>query len=200
MPVTFDAGGEGADLEVAGACISRAVDTENVWLDKPGSVRFHDHYIGHRLQPGSVVGVMLHVRQKHDRPVLLHQVDLVLVLFADSQPEDPLELVHHRGHAKPRRDDDVGGTGMHVPLDNVVRGVVRTRHGGTRNRDLRVRVGYERTDTLAHDPLDRRVQPSARNPIGIDDPLRAKGRVESLIDPDDIVPKWPEVAVHARTL
>ena len=130
--------------------------------------------------------MVLHVGDEDHRPELVREPAERRQLFREAEPEHPLELVDHRGHPGALGDDHVVGRGVDVLLQETLGPLVGAGHRHSGGAGLRVGVPDQRTELLHQPPLDGRVEPAARRPVGVEQRPLAVRAGETVIHADDV--------------
>ncbi len=161
-------------------------------------IRLDAHHIRQRLQPGRVIGVVLHVADEHDGPVLQRQANELSQPFRDLQTQDALEFVDRGRHPEPRGQNKILRAGVNVSLDDRMGPLVGLGHPRAGDAGLRMRVAHERPERPGQPLLDRGVKPAAGGPIRVDNASLAVRCPKCLIDADDVAAKRLEVVLVSR--
>lgn len=111
---------------------------------------------------------MLHMCDENHRPFFLVQTFAIGQSTAKPQSKDSLHFIDNCCHSETRQDDDIIRSRITVLLDDFLSMMVCPCHPRARLATLRMRVPDEWSEALHDGFLDRLVQPTAGNPIGIE--------------------------------
>ena len=160
------AGSNGGDLQrpgiVAGHCFFKQ---GGLYLSP--AVGWHHYHIGSSLQPASLIGVMLHMGDKNNRPFFLCQLDILFELLRHPQAQDALQLVHHLSHARSRRNKHIICRSIHMGFYQLPGFLVCLCHKRSRMAGFGVRVGHQRHDLPQQLVFNRPVTAPAGRPVGV---------------------------------
>ena len=89
--------------------------------------------------------MVLHMGKKHHRTVAFLYTVLTAAPAA-FQAQDPHQLINHRSHSVPGRNDHIIGTGIHMLLDQLMGPLIGLGHQGASQGGLRMRIGHIGTE------------------------------------------------------
>jgi hypothetical protein len=181
-------GREAADLQRAGG-VAHQLALELGDVDVPVTVLANRHYLGDRLAPGQLVGVMLEGPDEHDRPFvgrnLCQQVIAGVEIGGQAQIEHLDQAVDGRGGAGAAEDDGVRVGRPDARPDERSGVLAEARRLEARARRLAVGIAIQRQDRRTQVVLDERQGTSRGGVVGVDHAAGPERAGDRLVVADD---------------